>query len=147
MALRSADVRYYLDEDVLGLAKVLGALRPDITYPGDPGATIHRRERPPCVITPRGAKDVEWIPRVAAEGWLIVTRDSAIQRHTSHLVAVREHGARMVALSGREALGTWAQLELFMLDWRRMEALAGQPGPFIYSATRSGPLRPVSLET
>ena len=127
MAVRSADVRYYLDEDVLGLAKLLGALRPDIT-------------------TARGAKDLEWIPRAAAAGWLIVTRDSAIQRHTSHLVAVREHGARMVALSGPEALGTWAQLELFMRNWRRMEA-AGRPGPFIYSATRSGPLRPVSLGT
>jgi hypothetical protein len=42
---KPADVRFYFDADVLGVAKVLAQLRPDITYPGDPGAIIHRRQR------------------------------------------------------------------------------------------------------
>jgi hypothetical protein len=62
-------VRFYFDADLLGLAKVLVPLRPDMTYPGDPGAVVHKRERPPCVITDRSTLDEVWIPQVAAQGW------------------------------------------------------------------------------
>ena len=51
MNLRAAQVRIYADADVLGLGKILAGLRNDITYPGDPGAVIHKRQRPPCPIT------------------------------------------------------------------------------------------------
>ncbi len=43
----------------------------------------------------------------------------------------------MVALSGAEAKTTWAQLEVFMSQWRAIERLIEEPGPFIYSATRT----------
>ena len=39
-------VRFYIDADILGLAKVLAELRNDITYPGDPGTVIYKRRRP-----------------------------------------------------------------------------------------------------
>ena len=55
-------VRYDVDADTLGLAKVLAALRIDVTYPGDPGATITRRKRPPCPVTSTSVPDDEWIP-------------------------------------------------------------------------------------
>jgi hypothetical protein len=35
--VRPVRVRFYVDADVLGLAKVLAAIRPDVTDPGDPG--------------------------------------------------------------------------------------------------------------
>lgn len=44
----------------------------------------------------------------------------------------------MVALSGRDAGSTWAQLEVFMAQWRRIERLVHESGPFIWRATRSG---------
>jgi hypothetical protein len=34
---RPARVYYYIDADLLGVAKVLVQLRGDVTYPGDPG--------------------------------------------------------------------------------------------------------------
>ncbi len=37
MPPRSAIVRFYFDEDVLGLAKVVADLRSDVTFPDDPG--------------------------------------------------------------------------------------------------------------
>jgi hypothetical protein len=138
-------VRYYFDADVLGLAKVLAPLRPDITYPGDPGATIHRRVRPPCIVTDPAALDPDWVPAVTAQGWLIVTRDSRIAQHRAEVAAVRDNGARLVALSGREATSTWAQLEIVMSQWRRIEELLDQDGPFVYSLTRTS-LRQVSLD-
>ena len=50
MSLRTAHVRFYVDADILGLGKILGCLRNDVTYPGDPGAVVYKRHRAPCPI-------------------------------------------------------------------------------------------------
>lgn len=131
--VKAAEVRFYFDEDILGLAHVVTGLRSDCTYPGDPGAVVHKRQRPPCPIA-RGTKDTEWVPRVAAEGWLIVSRDFNIRGNPSERRAIRDNGAKMVALSGEDAARPWSQLELFMKHWRRIEAALAEPGPFIYLA-------------
>jgi hypothetical protein len=36
-----------------------------------------------------------------AQRWLIITRDRHIQENRREIISVREHGARMVALSAR----------------------------------------------
>ena len=46
----AAQVRFYVDADILGLGKILGSLRNDVTYPGDPGVVIHKRHRAPSPI-------------------------------------------------------------------------------------------------
>jgi hypothetical protein len=51
----------------------------------------------------------------------------------------------MVALTGDEAIGTWQQLEVVMSQWRAIERRLEEPGPFIYTATRTT-LRPVDLK-
>ncbi|HTW14955.1 MAG TPA: hypothetical protein VMF51_07490 [Nocardioides sp.] len=134
--MKSAEVRYYFDEDILLLAHTIARLRSDCTYPGDPGAVIHRRQRPECPIA-RGSKDTVWVPAVAARGWVIVTRDHNIRENPAERRAVRENGARMVALAGEDGRNTWGQLELFMRYWRQIEEAASRPGPFIYLASRS----------
>jgi hypothetical protein len=143
--VKPAQVSFYLDADVLGLAHVLAALRADVTYPGDPGAVIHKRERPPCPIATPHAKDTEWIPFVSEKRWLIVTRDHHIQENRREIIAVRDHGARMVALSGQDARGTFEQLEVIMIQWRSLIRLLAEAGPFIYTATRTS-LRALSLD-
>lgn len=134
---KPATVRFYFDADVLGLAHVVAGLRSDATYPGDSGAVIKRRERQASPIADPATKDDVWIPQVASLGWLIITRDSRIQRHRAEVAAVKGSRARMVVLAGAEARGTWQQLEILMRQWRAIEACLGQPGPLIYSATRS----------
>lgn len=135
---RPARVQYYIDADLLGLAKILVQVRPDVTYPGDPGGpTRNRRIRPPCTIKETGTLDHIWIPETARQGWLIITRDRHIQNRLAEVSAVREHSARMVALAGDEAVNTFAQLEVVMCQWRRIEALLTETGPFIYSVTRT----------
>jgi hypothetical protein len=142
---RPATVRFYIDADVLGLAKLMTRVRNDVTYPGDVGGDLHKRRRPPCIITSPQTKDTDWIPAVAAEGWLIITRDTHIGVHRAEIEAVRRHGAKMVALSGKDAGGTFEQLELLMIQWRNIERVASEPGPFIYRATRTT-FRNVPLE-
>lgn len=142
--MKTAEVRFYFDEDLLRLGGIVASLRPDATFPGDPGATINWRTRPACPI-PHGAKDTDWVPEVAARGWLIVTRDFNIRKNLAERRAVLNHGAKMVALSGEDARFTWPKLELFMRNWRRVEEIASEPGPFIYLMGASG-VRPVALE-
>jgi hypothetical protein len=141
---RPATVRFYFDADVLGLAKVIVSLRSDVTYPGDPGGVLHRRQRPPCSITSPATSDEDWIPETARRGWLIITRDSRIQHHRAELDAIRTSGARMITLASHEARGTWAQLEVLMSQWRAIERRLEEGGPFIYMASRTV-LREVSL--
>jgi len=142
--VKAAAVIYYIDADMLGLASVLGRLRDDVTYPGDPGAVIHKRERPACPVKSPDVEDVDWIPLVASNGWVILTRDRRIQDHRREIQMVREHGARMVALSGRDARSTFDQLEIVLCQWRAIERLRPQAGPYVYTATRTS-LHPVPL--
>ena len=135
--MKPAVVRFYFDADILGLGRLIASLRPDCTYPGDPGAVIHKRERPPCVVASADTPDRVWIPLVAEADYLIVTRDRLISRRVAEREAVVEHGARMVVLSGRDAKTTWAQLEVFMSQWRGIENLLDRPGPFIFRAART----------
>jgi hypothetical protein len=145
MSLRAAQVRIYVDADLLGLGKILGGLRNDVTFPGDPGVVLHKRERPKCPIESTDVLDTEWIPEVAARGWLIVTRDSMIIQNRNEIAAVRENKAKMVALNQRDAQTKWGQLEVFMTQWRRIEALITERGPFIYRVSRTA-MTPISLD-
>jgi hypothetical protein len=118
--VRQATVRYYFDADVLGLGQVVAALRPDSTYPGDVGGVVHRRQRPACVISSPDVDDVDWIPRVAADGMIAISRDAQIARRIAEVETVVEHRARLVVLTSADARTVWAQLEVLMRQWRRI---------------------------
>lgn len=135
---KPATINFYVDADVLGLAKVLVAIRPDVTYPGDPGGQVKGyRVRPPFVITDTATPDAVWIPETARQRWLILTRDRHIQEHRAEIRAVRDSGARMITLTGRDAVDTFHQLESLMCHWRRIERLLPRSGPFIFGVTRT----------
>lgn len=72
---------------------------------------------------------------MAQHGWLVITRDHNIRENVAERRAVRESGARMVALAGQDARDKWGQLEVVMKRWRGIEALLNEPGPFIYLAS------------
>jgi len=130
-------VRFYVDADTLGLAKVMIRLRWDVTYPGDPGGTVKRHARPPCPITTTDIDDDQWIPIVAAGGWAIISRDKKIERRPAKIAAVRDSRAKLFAITSDEKLDVWRQLEILMCNWRTIERLAQTPGPFIYRVNRT----------
>lgn len=142
--MKPAGVRFYVDADILGLAKVLCAVRSDVTYPTFAGGKMFGRMRPPCPISSTRTDDTVWIPETAQNGWLIITRDSAIQERRAEINAVRDSGARMIALIGKEAVTTWDQLDIVMRRWERIEGLLAEPGPFIFAVSKSS-WRSISL--
>ena len=87
---KPARVLYYIDADVLGLAKILAEIRGDVTYPGDPGGPVKGgRVRAACTVKNPATLDEVWIPETAHQGWLIITRDKAIQDNRAEIEAVR----------------------------------------------------------
>jgi hypothetical protein len=60
-----------------------------------------------------------------------------IIQNRNEIAAVRETRAKMEALNQRDAQTKWGQLEVFMTPWRRIEALAAEPGPFIRRVSRT----------
>ncbi len=93
-----ADVHFYFDADILGLAHIVCGLRLDCTYPGDPGLELKRKQRPPCPIASPGTKDRDWIPEVANRGLVAITRDASIQDHVSLMQGVLDSGLRLVTI-------------------------------------------------
>lgn len=145
---RPAKIQFYVDADVLGLAKILMQVRNDVTYPGDPGGLQRNgRVRAPCPITDPGAGDEIWIPATSREGWLIITRDRHIQDHRAEIAAVRDSAARMINLSGIDARTTFDQLEALLCNWHEILRKLDESGPFIYSVTRTRGLKAIPLET
>lgn len=130
-------VRYYFDADILGLARAVADIRLDCTYPADVGLTKKNRRRPPCPITSTDVDDVDWLPAVASEGWVVISRDHRIQVRAAELAAVRDNHVRMFVIASREALRVWDQLEVLMRRWRDIERIAETDGPYIYALTRS----------
>lgn len=141
-----AIVKYFIDADLRGLAKLACQERTDTTYLGDPGKTIRKRRRPECPIPMTAVKDVDWIPEVAERGWLIITRDRHIQQHTRERHAVRDHGAKMVNFDSADAKTIWSQLEVMLTRWREIEQMLTEPGPFIYGLSRTGSKRKILLD-
>ena len=136
MKLRSP--AWFVDHDTLGLAHALAELRDDVTFPGDTGERRHGRWRlPPCPIPLHSVPDEVWIPQVAGFGWAIVTRDKRIQSRTREIDAVAASNARMFAITSEENLDNWGLVEVVASRWRDMAAAAREPGPYVYSLTRT----------
>lgn len=135
---KPAPVQFYVDADVLGLARILVQVRGDVTYPGDPGGKVKGgRIRAACPVADPSTRDDVWIPETARQGWLVITRDRRIQEHRAEIEAVRVSGARMLTLAGAEAVDTFHQLEALMCNWRQILRLLDREGPFIVIATRT----------
>jgi len=130
--------RWYVDADTLGLAHVLIRARPDVTYPGDDGIR-HRPAwcMPPCVVSDPATRDDVWIPLAASAGMAIITRDKHIATRTAEKAEVLAASARMFAITTPGNLRTWDLLAVVVAQWEKLESAALEPGPYIYSVTRS----------
>lgn len=60
-----------------------------------------------------------------------------IIQNRNEIAAVRENKAKIVALNQRDAQTKWGQLEVFLTQWRRIEAVTLEPGPFIWRVSRT----------
>ena len=130
------DIRWFADESVLGLGKLLAHERDDVTYPGHPASGG---------IAP-GALDTEWMPVVAVNGWVVFHRDRRIRTRPVELEIFRAEGLRAVWFAGKKDLSPYDQLALLQRHWKRLEREVQRlgPGPWALNLVSTG-LRQVPL--
>ena len=81
--------------------------------------------------------DDQWIPIVARAGWSIITRDQRIRSRPAEIAAIMAFRTKVFAITSNERLNNWHQLEIVMCQWRRIEQLGEQDGPFVYRVMRT----------
>jgi hypothetical protein len=121
-------VRWFVDENSLGVAKALAYVRGDITWPGAPDGPV-----------PAGAADTTWLPVVGQAELVVLTRDKRIRSRPLERQALLDHGVRACFLTSGGTLTLFDQLRLWLRNWDDIETLvAEQPAPWLASVTRNG---------
>lgn len=128
---------FFTDENTLGLGKLLRRSgREDVVYPG--------HEALPEV--PLGTADLDWMPVIAVNGLVVITRDRRIRTRPAELRVYYEHGIRSVWIGAKQDLGPHQQLELFLEHEGRLrrEITKRGQGPWALAMSPSG-VRPLHL--
>jgi hypothetical protein len=121
--------RYFADENAMGLAKLLirDHDRDDVVHPGHP--------RLPEI--PRGTADLEWMPVVGRNGWIVLTRDRRIRTRPAEQLAYWEHGLRSVWIGGRHDHTSGELAEMFIRHEARLRRLMIKLGAGPWALTMS----------
>ncbi|MGH3786529.1 MAG: hypothetical protein ACRDRG_08255 [Pseudonocardiaceae bacterium] len=82
---------------------------------------------------PRGVLDIDWIPRVAAHGWVAITKNHKIRSNPAEAPTAVEAGARIVGFAGRSGnMTSWQMMTTLARHWTAIEnQIASDPsGPW-----------------
>ncbi len=114
-----ARVCFYVDEDLAGLGLGLMRLRSDLVVASHP---------PIDGVMPRD--DLDWIPAVAARGWVAITNDRHIRTGPWEAQTAIDAGLRCVHLAPPERNATrWHFARLLLRHWDAVEGLVERSGP------------------
>lgn len=86
----NVEVRYYIDQSLMGVWHEWGSDRDDVTVVGELAGTAP------------GDKDEDWIPVVAAAGLVVIGRDKRIRTRPAEFALLRSHGLRYIWLGGKQ---------------------------------------------
>jgi hypothetical protein len=85
----------------------------------------------------QSALDIEWLPQVALEGWIVITKDHSIQHNPAEIDAIMTHRIGVFLLP--KTLRGEEQAALVERVHKRMVGIAtGRSRPFIYGIHRDG---------
>lgn len=122
---RDGPIRFFFDESALGIGRVMAVARADCIFPG--------HDRSPVQA---GAGDVDWIPEVAARGWVGVVRDKRIHKRPAEKGALSAYPLRLLVLTSSGQLSVWEQLRVLVARWDAIEEALRRPPPWIYGVTK-----------
>lgn len=117
-----AALTLFFDRNIgLRVPKALRILRPPV------GIKIHQE-----VGFDKEAPDDEWLAKVGAKGWVVITQDRKFHEVTLELAAVQTHSVRCFYLHGGSDV-VWSTFCNFITVFPRIIEIAEQePTPFIY---------------
>lgn len=125
-------IRFYVDEDIIGLGCGLMWLRPDVATCGL--APVNDTLR-------RGMQDVDWIPAMAKLGLVAITNNDKIRTNPVEAQVALRCGARIIGLAGKVAQRTtWDRAMLLVRHWQAIENFMDThpEGPWWLAVTQSG---------
>lgn len=111
--------RFFVDEDLSGLGIALMRLRRDV---------IVGRRAPAIEVAPKD--DPDWIPIVAARGWVVITNDRHIRTGPVEADLANNAGLLCVCLRPTVKNATpWDFVMVLARHWPRVDELVGRKGP------------------
>jgi len=82
--------------------------------------------------------DVDWIPRVAAKQWVLITKDQHIRRNPLEVASYRASKLRGFVATGKDMTAQeLGELLVHCLPGMVRRA-AGRPGPLLFTISRGG---------
>lgn len=109
----SGAYRFFVDESLMAVGKVLAIARKDVLHPG------HRL----IPEVPTGTLDPDWMPIVAAKGLVVIDRDKRIRTKPVEREAMKAAGLRVFWIAGKRDLSTWDNLRLLIRHWDWIESI------------------------
>lgn len=126
------EIRFYVDEDILGVGKAMMWLRHDVVTCGI---------EPVAEEFPRRIDDIDWIQRAAAHGWVSITKNRKIRTNPFEARIATEAKARIVNFAGGGGnKGSWHMMTVLTRRWQAIEnQIAAHPdGPWWLNISRPG---------
>lgn len=124
-------LRFYVDESIMALAMTLPVLRRDTTACGYPRGS-HGVEK--------GTEDLDWMPRIAARGWIVIGRDKRLRTRPGEKEMMQSTGLRVIRLGGGRDLSSWEYVGLLVRQWDSIENHIAEKdsGPWFLNVRPSG---------
>lgn len=93
-----------------------------------------------------GTQDVDWLPHVGANGWILITKDKNIRKRPLELRALRESGVRAFVLTSGNLSGS-AQADVFREALAAMLRLIRRKvPPFVARVTSESSVELINIE-
>lgn len=86
----------------------------------------------------KGAQDVDWLPEVGKRGWVVLTKDANIGKHTLERIAVTRAQVKMFVLASQSLSGTDMAAIFLKAIVAMQEFVREHPAPFIAKIYRDG---------
>lgn len=86
----------------------------------------------------KGAQDVDWLPEVGKRGWVVLTKDANIGKHTLERIAVARAQIKMFALASQSLSGSDMAAIFLKAIVSMQEFVREHPAPFIAKIYRDG---------
>jgi hypothetical protein len=90
--------------------------------------------------------DHVWVPHVARQGWIVITKDAALLRNPKQLMAWHRSKAKVFVFTGGDASGE-RMIAAMLIALRRMEKIIVEATPpFMVAVHLDGSITPVKPE-
>ena len=84
-----------------------------------------------------GTPDIDWLPYVAKNGYILFTRDNKILLRPQERAILKEQKIGAFFLSGKN-MGRWDHIRQIIRAWHKIEEAAKDDPPFAYKVNRHG---------